>query len=396
MSAPIFPLDVIASGHAPGLVAGVAAGFGFGFVLERAGFGNARKLVPQFYGTEMVMLKVMFTAIVTAVLGVAILSGLGLLDPRALGDTVSSGTFLWPMLLGGFLIGVGIMASGYCPGTSLVGIASGKLDALLAYLGVMIGQIAWAELEWRPAIARFHDSGSLGHVYLYDLLHVPLPILAAALVGVAVGAFLLGEYVERRLAGPGGAPAPGPRRYVWAGLAGAGALALVTLAVPTGSDALAGPPSRISPEALARRVLDEPWNVRVLDLRPPAACAAQRVPGAECTPPDTLKDLSLGDVAAARALVLVGEGTIERLPPEVLAYRGPVAVLEGGFPAWKAWALTAPEPPAAGATAAELEAFRLRAGISAALTGVKQAAPPPPSGGGAPVRRKAGGGGCSG
>ena len=52
-----------------GLVVAVLIGFGFGFVLERAGFGRANKLAGQFYGTDMTVLKVMFSAIVTAMLG---------------------------------------------------------------------------------------------------------------------------------------------------------------------------------------------------------------------------------------------------------------------------------------------------------------------------------------
>ena len=43
-------------------------GIGFGFVLESSGFGDSRKLAAQFYFTEMRVLKVMFTAIVTCML----------------------------------------------------------------------------------------------------------------------------------------------------------------------------------------------------------------------------------------------------------------------------------------------------------------------------------------
>ena len=41
-------------------------GFAFGFTLEMSGFGDSRKLAAQFYFTELTVLKVMFTAIVTA------------------------------------------------------------------------------------------------------------------------------------------------------------------------------------------------------------------------------------------------------------------------------------------------------------------------------------------
>ncbi len=54
--------------HAAGTALTVAIGFFFGLVLERAGFGNARNLAAQFYLYDMRVLKVMFTAIVTAMI----------------------------------------------------------------------------------------------------------------------------------------------------------------------------------------------------------------------------------------------------------------------------------------------------------------------------------------
>jgi hypothetical protein len=110
-----------------------------------------------------------------------------------------------------------------------------------------------------------------------------------------------------------------------------------------------------------------------------------------------LKALALGDVSPARDLVLVGERDLAEVPAEARAYGGRVLVLERGFEGWREWALAPAPLPAPSAPEAEQEAWRVRSGIRAALTGV-QAPPPPtaPAGGGAPVKRKAGGGGCSG
>ena len=41
-------------------------GFAFGYTLEMSGFGDSRKLAAQFYFTELTVFKVMFTAIITA------------------------------------------------------------------------------------------------------------------------------------------------------------------------------------------------------------------------------------------------------------------------------------------------------------------------------------------
>ena len=48
----------------------VGFGFGFGFVLERSGFGRASVLAAQFYFTDMRVLKVMFSSIVTALVAI--------------------------------------------------------------------------------------------------------------------------------------------------------------------------------------------------------------------------------------------------------------------------------------------------------------------------------------
>jgi uncharacterized membrane protein YedE/YeeE len=393
-----FPFEsLVGSQRELGLVVAVAIGFAFGFVLERAGFGRAPKLVAQFYGNDMTVLKVMFGAVVTAMIGMVVLNGLGLVDMRAVGNSAVSATFLWPMLVGGFLVGAGFVISGYCPGTSLVAAASGKLDGVATVVGVVVGTLVYAELTALPAVAKFHDSGYLGQIYLYDLLRVPPAVIALFVAAVAVGTFLGAERLER-IFGGGAAPASplAPKRFVFAGLVSFAVVGVATLALPTATAATAPAPARISAADLARRVVDGPWRLRVLDVRPMEACAKQRVPGAECTPAASLKDLQLADAPPARDVVVVGEGDLPEPPSEVRAYRGKVLVLEGGFAAWSAYALAPPPPPAPGAAPAEQEAYRLRAGMHAALTGMKAPPPPPvPAAGAVPVKRKAGGGGCS-
>ena len=92
-----------------GQVVSVLIGFSFGFVLERAGFGRAQKLVGQFLLTEMTVLKVMFGAVATAMVGSVVLDGLGVIQLRAIADSASSATFLWPLAIGGFVVGLGFV-----------------------------------------------------------------------------------------------------------------------------------------------------------------------------------------------------------------------------------------------------------------------------------------------
>ncbi len=92
------------------VVIAVVLGFSFGFFLERAGFSSARKLTDQFYFKDFAVLKVMFTAIIIAMLGIVYFSLLGWLN---LGQIYIPATFLWPQLVGGFLLGAGFIVGGY-------------------------------------------------------------------------------------------------------------------------------------------------------------------------------------------------------------------------------------------------------------------------------------------
>ena len=53
-------------GHWPAYLVYLAIGFGFGYVLEIAGFADSRKLAAQFYFKDLTVLKVMFGAIINS------------------------------------------------------------------------------------------------------------------------------------------------------------------------------------------------------------------------------------------------------------------------------------------------------------------------------------------
>lgn len=170
----------------------VLTGFAFGFVLERAGFGSARKLAAQFYLTDMTVLKVMFTAIVTAMLGLTLLRAAGLVNYDAIWVNP---TFLGAQVAGGALFGVGFVVGGYCPGTSVVAAVSGRLDGLAFLLGTGAGILAYAGVYSR--LASFAQRGGQ-RLMLTDWLHLPYGVVALGVTVLALGFFVGGEYLERR------------------------------------------------------------------------------------------------------------------------------------------------------------------------------------------------------
>lgn len=381
-----FPITSLIAEHRElGLVVAVLLGFGFGFTLERAGFGQAKKLAAQFYFTDMTVFKVMFTSIVTAMLGVLLFSGVGLAELKVVGQSVASVTYLWPMLAGGLLLGAGFIISGYCPGTGLVAAASGNLDGVVAIAGVLIGSLGFAEIaELWPAFSTFYLSGDKGQWFLYELLGVPAPVLGLAITAMALAMFIGAEKVEQIMARKGedtaeiSPTARGARRLAFGALAGTAVLTLGTLALPSHPQAAEKKTvTTIEQRTFAQRMLDEPWTLRILDLREDKACKAKRVPGSECTPRKTVDKLGLAYTAGAKDLVLVDEGKRREVPQAVLKYPGKVMMLEGGFPGWKRYALTPPKAPGPDASAAKREAYQFRAALHAAMLGAKPPAPPP-------------------
>jgi hypothetical protein len=193
MMAPLFKVG--AFGDETSLVLAFLIGIGFGFFLERAGFGSARKLVSQFYLNDLAVFKVMFTAIITAMLGVTYLAWLGVLD---LSLVYLVPTYLLPQIVGGLVLGFGFVIGGYCPGTSVAATATGKIDGLVFLLGVFAGTILFAEAF--PLVKRLYSATSVGQTTIPQYLNLPYGLVVFAVVLMAVGGFAGAGWVEKKMA----------------------------------------------------------------------------------------------------------------------------------------------------------------------------------------------------
>jgi hypothetical protein len=170
-------------------------GLGFGFCLERAGFGSARKLTAVFYLSDMAVVKVMFTAIVTAMAGIFLLSAAGWLD---VGELYVEPTTIAAQLAGGLLFGAGFIVGGYCPGTAVAAIATGRKDAIAFALGMVAGVYAYAELT--PGVDAWIKAESRGETTLPTLTGVGMGWWTLAFVAfLAVAAWGMSA-LERRFA----------------------------------------------------------------------------------------------------------------------------------------------------------------------------------------------------
>lgn len=177
------------------LIVAFVVGIFFGLVLEKGGFGSARMLAAQFYFTDMRVFKVMFTAIVTAMIGLFYFSWMGFLD---LSLVYMADTFLIPQMVGGLILGVGFVIGGYCPGTSAVAISTGRIDAIFYALGGMFGIFVFGEIF--PYITDFFYSTAMGKINLPDLLGINYGIIMLVVILMAIGGFTAAEWAENLMA----------------------------------------------------------------------------------------------------------------------------------------------------------------------------------------------------
>jgi rhodanese-related sulfurtransferase/uncharacterized membrane protein YedE/YeeE len=174
-------------------LAAFLVGLGFGFILERAGLGSSRRLAGVFYLTDMTVVKVMFSALITAMLGLQYLMALGWLIPEQL---FFMPTMYGAQFLGGLIFGVGFVMAGWCPGTAAVGLASGKLDAAVFLGGVVGGSILFNELY--PIMAPLHSWGGRGVVFIYQTLGMSSITFVLLFTLAAVAVFWLVDFLERK------------------------------------------------------------------------------------------------------------------------------------------------------------------------------------------------------
>jgi hypothetical protein len=176
------------------LIVALIAGIGFGFVLEQAGFSSTKKLVGLFYGYDFTVLKVFFTAGVTAMIGVLLFGQIGILD---LSLIYINPTFLWSALVGGAIMGVGFIIGGFCPGTSVCAASIGKLDGLAFVFGSGLGVFAF--VEGYPLFEKMYMAEAWGPVLINEKLGLSKIVFGFLLTAIAFTAFLITRLIEKRV-----------------------------------------------------------------------------------------------------------------------------------------------------------------------------------------------------
>ncbi len=294
--APLVP-DII--GNELNFVVAIFIGIAFGYILEQAGFSTSKKLVGLFYGYDFTVLRVFFTAGITAMLGVVAFGYFGILDLNLI---YINPTFIYSALVGGFIMGLGFIIGGFCPGTSVCAAAIGKIDAMIFVAGSFLGVFIFA--EGYPIFEGLYKGGNWGSPKMFEMLGMSQSMFAFLLTFVAVFAFVVVTKIEAKVNGkPNPDLQPGK---LYAGLALiAVIIGISAFAMPERQTAIMknaenkekvekiNPPVMTSDE-LAYRIIDKEKNLQIFDFRSPEAFNEMSLPGSVNYKPEDIfgKDIS--------------------------------------------------------------------------------------------------------
>jgi uncharacterized membrane protein YedE/YeeE/rhodanese-related sulfurtransferase len=292
-------------------------GIAFGFILERAGLGDPRVILGQLVLRDFTVVRVMFGAIVTAMLVVMLGGALGLIDVRAIAIPP---TDAGAQALGAVIFGGGFALAALCPGTACVAAASGRRDGVIAVIGIFLGTLA-TPLLW-PAIGTAAAPVPREGAHLPADLGLPVWTVVLAITVAGVAASMIARRVERR-----GEPAA-QRRPTRVELS---ALALALLFAVLSARPAPGEQGRVSALELAAMIKDHRAGLRVIDVRASLDSDAYMIPGAERLPRSL-------HVSPGEQVVIYGDRDFdaERAWPALRSAGAvDVRILAGGMTAWE-------------------------------------------------------------
>ncbi len=170
------------------LIQGLVTGILFGILLQRAEVDRYDRQLGALRLLDMTIVKFMLTSILVAAVGVYLLKDLGLvklaIKPMILGAVIP----------GGLLFGLGWGLTGYCPGTSAAALGEGRVDAIWAVLGMLVGAGLYAE-AFPTLKTTLLAWGDLGKITLPGVLGVNHWVVIGVLVVGGVG---LLRWIEKK------------------------------------------------------------------------------------------------------------------------------------------------------------------------------------------------------
>lgn len=189
---PLIPQGIIGEGWSY-VIAFITGAF-FGMILESSGFSSSRKIVGLFYGYDFTVLRVFFTATVTAMIGLLYFNYMGWID---LSMVYFPPMYLWAAIVGGLIMGLGFIIGGFCPGTGLCAVGIGKLDALANVVGLYLGIFLFS--EGYAFFEKLYLSNALGDLRVNEVLGISSGLFAFLFAAFALVAFIVTAWIQKRV-----------------------------------------------------------------------------------------------------------------------------------------------------------------------------------------------------
>jgi uncharacterized protein len=148
------------------LVLGLVMGIVFGFLLQKGGVTKYDMILGQLLLTDFTVVKIMLTAVVTGMIGIFVLKGVGLAKIEAKPGSVGMN------VIGGLMFGAAFAILGYCPGTAFGAVGEGSMDALIGgVMGMLVGAGLFAALY--PKFSKsVLQKGHFGQITFPDLIKI--------------------------------------------------------------------------------------------------------------------------------------------------------------------------------------------------------------------------------
>jgi rhodanese-related sulfurtransferase len=260
-------------------------------------------------------------------------------------------------------MGVGFIVGGFCPGTSIVGAATGKIDAMFYLLGGFFGAFLFGETE-QYFTHWYNNAGYYGRLTLDQVFHLPVGVVVVLVILMALFMFWGGEQLER-IFGKKDLSREPKLRVAGAGVLLALAIGVLLLGSPSleekykdveftreinGQKVTLGAEEmltrrlvQIAPAELFKTVYNQNINLILVDVRPEAEYNLYHLQGALNIPldklPQVIPDL-LTEPPANSVFVLMSNdetGATQAWKQLVASSVPNVYILEGGINNWIAF-----------------------------------------------------------
>ncbi|MFA6000509.1 MAG: YeeE/YedE thiosulfate transporter family protein [Thermoleophilia bacterium] len=182
---------IVGGTNTKALVAGLLTGIAFGAILQRAGASSFTMIVNMLRLKDLTIMKFLFIAIAVGSVGIYTVDSLGGIGLKA--NIGIAPVYLLALTVGGLIFGVGWALAGYCPGTALVAMGQGKIDAFVTVLGGLVGAFTLV-LTWDYIQPTLEGNFNYGSKSLADVLGAN-PLLVALVMAATIVAFV--TYLNR-------------------------------------------------------------------------------------------------------------------------------------------------------------------------------------------------------